>query len=188
MTKRSRLSILVLVVILALMAPLAGCKKKQPETEPAPPPVETTPPPPPPPAPTPVPTEEPKPLPEEPVETMSQKLARIKGMLEVVHFAFDRYDLDDQNRALLKKNADVLKSNADVTIVIEGHCDERGTIEYNIALGERRANSVRDYLTSLGVDSSRMRIISYGEEKPEDLGSNEAAWAKNRRAEFQPEG
>jgi peptidoglycan-associated lipoprotein len=75
-------------------------------------------------------------------------------------------------------------NNSQEKIVIEGHCDERGTAEYNIALGERRAKSVKRYLINLGVDSSQLSTISYGEERPADPGHNEAAWAKNRRAEF----
>jgi peptidoglycan-associated lipoprotein len=184
MSQRSRLSILVLVVLLAFLAPVAGCKKKEPVTEPEPQAA---------PAPTPAPTPPPaepepepefKPIPEEPVETMDEKLARVLGMLQTIHFAFDRSDLDDENRGILRANAEILKANPDLAIQIAGHCDERGTIEYNIALGERRANSVRDYLKSLGVDTSNLSIISYGEEKPKDPGHGEAAWAANRRAEF----
>jgi peptidoglycan-associated lipoprotein len=77
-----------------------------------------------------------------------------------------------------------MKNNTFATVTIEGHCDERGTDEYNIALGERRANSAKRYLVNLGVDSSRLETVSYGEEKPVDSGHNEAAWKKNRRAHF----
>ncbi len=99
-----------------------------------------------------------------------------------VHFAFDRYDLRPKARTTLQKQAAWLKVNKDVTITIEGHADERGTREYNLALGERRANATADYLKSLGVAGSRIAIISYGKERPVNPASNEAAWAQNRRA------
>lgn len=106
------------------------------------------------------------------------------GVLKTVYFEFDKSDLTDETRAVLRANADWLTENAKFNIVIEGHCDERGTIEYNLALGQRRAQAVRDYLASLGVASSRARSVSYGEERPVDYGHTEGAWAKNRRAEF----
>ena len=99
-----------------------------------------------------------------------------------VFFAFDKYNLDADARAALEKQAAWLQRYPAVTIVVEGHADERGTREYNLALGERRANSARDYLIALGVDAGRVRTISYGEERPVALGSNDAAWAQNRRA------
>jgi peptidoglycan-associated lipoprotein len=104
--------------------------------------------------------------------------------VEDIFFAFDEYDLDDVAMSTLSRNARILKEHSDVVILIEGHCDERGTIEYNLALGEKRAKAVRDYLVSLGVASSRLRVTSYGESKPFAMGSNETAWAKNRRAHF----
>jgi peptidoglycan-associated lipoprotein len=85
---------------------------------------------------------------------------------------------------VLQQNGDWLLGNPQYNIRIEGHCDERGTIEYNLALGERRASAVRDYLVSLGVDAFRIRIVSYGEEDPADPGHDEAAWARNRRGVF----
>lgn len=107
-----------------------------------------------------------------------------KAVLQDVHFAFDSAELDELARQILLQNAQWLKANPEVKIQIEGHCDERGTEEYNLALGERRAKSVRDYLISLGISSSRISIISYGESMPLDPGHNEEAWAKNRRAHF----
>ncbi len=98
-----------------------------------------------------------------------------------VFFAFDKYDLTPQARETLKQQAAWMKRYPDVEVVVEGHCDERGTREYNLALGERRANSVRDYLIALGVSPDRITTISYGKERPMALGSNEAAWAQNRR-------
>lgn len=102
--------------------------------------------------------------------------------LKNVYFAFDRSDLSAEARNILKESADLLKQSPDTKIQIEGHCDERGSTSYNLALGERRAASVRDYLVSLGVPSDMLSTISYGEEKPADAGHNEEAWAKNRRA------
>jgi peptidoglycan-associated lipoprotein len=89
-----------------------------------------------------------------------------------------------QDRAILEKNAQWLKTNPQSNILIEGHCDERGTIEYNLALGDRRANAAREYLISLGIDPRRIATISYGEEKPFDSVHNEEGWSKNRRAHF----
>jgi peptidoglycan-associated lipoprotein len=106
-----------------------------------------------------------------------------EGVLKTVYFSFDQYDLDDPARTVLQANSSWLGGvGKQVDIRVEGHCDERGTIEYNLALGERRASAVREYLVSLGVDSQRIRIVSYGEEQPADPGHTEAAWAKNRRA------
>jgi peptidoglycan-associated lipoprotein len=99
-----------------------------------------------------------------------------------IHFDFDKYDIRGEDEAILRENAAWLKKNPKMKIQIEGHCDERGTAEYNLALGERRANITKKYLVSLGVASDRISTISYGEERPLDPGHNEGAWAKNRRA------
>lgn len=99
-----------------------------------------------------------------------------------VFFGFDKYDLALEARTTLARQAAFLKENPGVTITVEGHADERGTREYNLALGERRANSTKDYLVALGIDAGRINVISYGKERPVALGSNEAAWAQNRRA------
>lgn len=99
-----------------------------------------------------------------------------------VFFDFDKYDLKPEAQAQLDQQAAWLKQYPQHTFVIEGHADERGTREYNLALGERRANSVKNYLVALGIDPNRIQVISYGKERPEVLGSNEAAWAQNRRA------
>lgn len=104
--------------------------------------------------------------------------------LRDIHFEFDRYDLDDKSRAVLRKNADYLKANPTAKIEIQGHCDERGTNNYNIALGERRAQSTKMYLVSQGVSGSRIHTISYGEEKPFCSDSNARCWLENRRAHF----
>lgn len=98
-----------------------------------------------------------------------------------VYFALDRYDLDEGSRRTLERQAAWLDQYPSTTLTVEGHCDERGTREYNLALGARRAASVRDYLVSLGVDPARVRTISYGKERPVAEGHNEAAWRLNRR-------
>ena len=98
-----------------------------------------------------------------------------------VFFAFDQYDLTSEARATVEKQAQWLKTYPSVNIMVEGHCDERGTREYNLALGEKRAMAVRNYLIALGVDAGRIQTISYGKERPAVTGSDEAAWAQNRR-------
>ncbi len=104
--------------------------------------------------------------------------------LETIYYAFDSFSLSNEARNALKTNAQWLTENPTATIQVEGHCDERGTTEYNLALGERRSNAAKDYLQKLGVDASRISVISYGEERPQEMGSEEGAWAKNRRASF----
>jgi peptidoglycan-associated lipoprotein len=104
---------------------------------------------------------------------------------EDVHFDFDSSVLSAEAQQILLDKAQWLRRNSDASVTIEGHCDERGTNEYNLALGDRRANSVRAYLTDLGISASRMDAVSYGEERPLDPGHDEAAWARNRRAHFE---
>lgn len=104
--------------------------------------------------------------------------------LESIHFDFDKYNIRPPDREILNRHAEWLKKNKEVKITIEGHCDERGTVEYNLALGERRANEAKKYLVSLGVEPERIKTVSYGKERPIDPRHNEEAWAKNRRAEF----
>ena len=104
--------------------------------------------------------------------------------LNDIHFKFDQYDLDDDSRSVLRKNASYLKANPMAKIEVQGHCDERGTNNYNIALGERRAQSTKRYLVSQGVNASRIHTISYGEEKPFCFDRNENCWLENRRAHF----
>lgn len=118
-------------------------------------------------------------------EDMTDAMARrLEQQLQDVFFAFDRFDLSWESRQALAANARVLRENPGVRLVVEGHCDERGTNEYNIALGERRARAARDYLVQSGIAPSRLSIISYGEERPFALGHDESAWAQNRRAHF----
>jgi len=104
--------------------------------------------------------------------------------LEDIHFEFDKSSLTPEAQDALRRNADWLRKNGSVVVEVEGHCDERGPIEYNLALGDRRARSAKDFLVNLGIAAARLRTISYGKEMPLDPGHNEAAWAKNRRDHF----
>ncbi len=108
--------------------------------------------------------------------------------LEGVFFAFDRADLSAEAKASVDRNAAALRANPGAAVVVEGHCDERGTNQYNLALGERRAKVVRDYLVAAGIGASRITTISYGEERPFVLGHDEPAWRWNRRAHLVPKG
>ena len=101
---------------------------------------------------------------------------------DTVYFAFDSFALDGQAQQTLDQQAGILLKNQGVSVVVEGHCDDRGTREYNLALGERRATAVKDYLVAYGVNPNRIRVVSYGKERLAVLGATEAAWAKNRRA------
>jgi peptidoglycan-associated lipoprotein len=122
------------------------------------------------------------------VVTDSAKQAKssdqLTAALDKVFFAFDSNALSDEARATLAKNAAFLKQNKSATVRIEGNCDERGSDEYNLALGEKRAQAARQYLITLGTAANRLSVISYGKEKPADQGHSEEAWAKNRRDEF----
>ena len=123
----------------------------------------------------------------EPVQESGSSLAEklnAQGVLKKIYFDFDKYDLKPEAREVLQTNAGVLKQYPQFKVRVEGHCDERGTVEYNLALGERRARAARDYLASLGVPANRISIVSFGKERPEDPGHNESAWAKNRRDEL----
>ncbi len=119
---------------------------------------------------------EPKPLRIEPQKPVSE--------LQTVYFAFDSAGLSDGTKATLDANADWLLNHPGIHVLIEGHCDERGTVEYNLNLGQRRSDSVREYLVSKGIDSNTLHTISYGEERPLVEGHDEAAWAQNRRVQF----
>jgi peptidoglycan-associated lipoprotein len=160
---------LFLPIFLGLILSCGGQKEvidTTPEPFPEPPPV----------------VEQPKPQP--PPAAVEPDRPKEPLILLTVNFDFDKSDLTAEARAILAENARKLEQNPEVYIRIEGHCDERGTVEYNLALGERRARSVRDYLVNYGISPGRITIISYGKERPIDPGRNEAAWAKNRRAEF----
>lgn len=106
------------------------------------------------------------------------------GPLDDVHFAFDSYDVDDSARGTLRSNADWLKDHSDSKVEVEGHCDERGTVEYNLALGAKRARAAKDYLVALGVSAERLTTISYGEELPICHSHDDSCWGQNRRAHF----
>lgn len=118
-------------------------------------------------------------------DPMGSDGGRIDG-LNTIFFEYDQARLTNDARTKLSGNADWIKKNPSYTIQIEGHTDERGSVEYNLSLGERRAKSVKTYLEGLGVAANRMTVISYGEEKPIQSGDNEGAWSKNRRANFVP--
>lgn len=175
-TKRSLLSLIVLAVLVMALALMAGCGKK--ETPVVFEPVEPA-------TPAPVVTPPVTPEPTEPVDTRNWgSMTPAEMGINDVYFAYDSFDLDDAGMRTLAQNARILKDHADVVVMVEGHCDERGTVEYNLALGEKRAKSVRDYLVSLGVGDAQMRVTSYGENKPFTTGSTEDAWGQNRRAHF----
>jgi peptidoglycan-associated lipoprotein len=171
----------VAVFALAAMAALAlSCKKTPPPPPPAPPPVAPATPPPAPPAPE--------------LAAQADEYERLRqmsadeidrlGLLTDIHFEYDKFDLREGDRQLLSKNAETLKRFDFIKITIEGHCDERGSVEYNLALGERRAKAAFDYLVSLGVAANRMKSVSYGKEVPLCQESNEDCWARNRRDHF----
>lgn len=121
-----------------------------------------------------------EPAPALPKETKTAEPLR----LENVYFDYDKSELRPETRDVLANHARALKQRPEAMIIIEGHCDERGTIEYNLALGEKRATAVKDYLVSLGVDRARLSTISYGKERPVDTRHSEMAWSRNRRAQF----
>lgn len=106
------------------------------------------------------------------------------SVMQPVYFDYDKSTLKDDSKAVLARNAEWLRGNPQVRVQVEGHADERGTEEYNLALGERRSEAVKSYLTSLGIEGNRLNTISYGEERPADPGHSETSWSKNRRSEF----
>lgn len=110
--------------------------------------------------------------------------ARLERELNPVFFQFDKYDLSQESRDTLTRNAQALRDTPGFNVVVEGHCDERGTNEYNLALGDRRARAARDFLVSSGIPASRFTIVSYGEERPFAYGHDESSWSQNRRAHF----
>ena len=118
-------------------------------------------------------------------ENMSGQAAMM--MLADIHFDFDRYDIRPPDAEVLKKDYAWFKENPEKRVKIEGNCDERGSIEYNLALGQRRADATKDFLMTLGVSAGELKTISYGKEQPVDPGHNEEAWAKNRRAHLEAE-
>lgn len=121
-------------------------------------------------------------------EERARRERAMTSLQQQIYFAFDKSDLEQEARDRLQAKAQVLRDYPEIRVRIEGHCDERGTVEYNLALGERRANAAREYLIDLGIDPDRLTTVSYGEERPAVDGHNEAAWAQNRRDEFVPLG
>ena len=175
-----------LLCIALLLAGTVSCRKNVPPVArptPPPPASSATTPPADPPAPMrePIP---PEPLPADSVAGRSLDDLNRDSPLQPVFFEYDSADVNDAGRTILQANAAVLKKYGTWVITIEGHCDERGTAEYNLALGERRAASARAYLVSLGIDASRVRTVSYGSEFPFDPAHQESAWGRNRRAHF----
>ena len=173
----------LVVVALAAATAFSACAKKVAPPPPPPPPVAPEAPPP---APPPPPKPEVAPVQDEysRLKAMSAEEIEKSGLLKEIYFDFDKSDIREQDRAALSKNADALKKFDFLRITVEGHCDERGTVEYNLALGERRARAAYDYLVSLGVSADRMKTVSYGKEVPVCTQSNEDCWQRNRRAHF----
>jgi peptidoglycan-associated lipoprotein len=184
---------MIWIVVPALLTFLYGCPKKKPATPPADLNVETTTVPAPPPATTPPPQDVQQPAAPEvndqkedllqsaDLQVVNSELQR-RGFSPDIYFDYDESTLSDDTREKLSRNADLLKGNAQFSVTVEGHADSRGTSEYNLALGERRANAVRDYLTSLGIAGTRLRTISYGKERPVCTEETESCWSQNRRA------
>jgi peptidoglycan-associated lipoprotein len=130
-----------------------------------------------------------QPAQEEPVETPEPEPEPVikkitDAEFKTVYFDFDKYNLVDSAKQALELNARILKEHPDVIVKIEGNCDERGTVEYNLSLGDKRAMAAKDYLIGLGINADRLQTISYGKSRPAVMGNNEAAWAKNRRDNF----
>ncbi|NML92653.1 peptidoglycan-associated lipoprotein Pal [Novosphingobium olei] len=161
----SKLPILLLV---GTSLSLAACAKKPPKELPPQPTATST-------------TTEPSGQPVGPTPgSQADFLASV--LADTIHFDTDRYNVDTESQGILQSQAQWLSRYPGKMVTLEGHADERGTRDYNIALGERRANAAKNYLVSLGVDASRITVVSYGKERPIALGSDEASWAKNRRA------
>ncbi|MBN1754938.1 peptidoglycan-associated lipoprotein Pal [bacterium] len=155
---------MLMLLLLALLIAFSGCSKKQ-EVEVVPPPI----------------IEEPEPQVIEPVV----EPVKIEPLvLTKIHFDYDKYMITEEARQTLIKNAEMLMLYPDAKIKIEGHCDERGTNQYNLSLGQKRADATKDFLVNYGVNASRISTISFGEEKPVCNGHDENCWSKNRRAEF----
>ena len=192
LTEESMRLKLTIVCLLVVVAGAACGKKAQPVPVPIPPPpaVSNTPAPPPPPL-----TQPPQrvtedlPVPPQPVADNGIGNKPLDDLnrdspLKPVFFILDSADLDDSAKGAVSANADVLRRYSSWVVTIEGHCDERGTAEYNLALGERRAVAVKTYLVSLGISPDRLRTVSYGKEFPFDPGHTEDSWSQNRRAQF----
>ena len=161
------------LIMLLVGLPLVGCAKKPPAPAQPPPSTSNQTPPTPPPAPAPTPT-----------ETAPTPTSVESADFSPAFFDLDSYSIRADARTALDKNAKVLRDHSPENITIAGHCDERGTVEYNQALGEKRAMAARDYLVAAGIPASRLDVISYGKERPFATGHDEASWQQNRRANF----
>lgn len=166
-----RFNLLVTIGLILAAFLLTGCPKKKPPIEPEA--IDTS---------SAVTPEVPKE--EETITTPTTPEQLKESQFKTVYFDFDKYNLRPDAKAALDFNYDLLAAHTDVIIKIEGHCDERGTVEYNLSLGEKRARAAMDYLVGLGVLSDRITVVSYGKERPVDPRHNEEAWDKNRRDEF----
>ncbi|MBK7140906.1 MAG: peptidoglycan-associated lipoprotein Pal [bacterium] len=162
-----RISLVLMILAAAFM--LFGCPPKPKPTNTETPPVQP-------------PTEQPKEDIKPPV--VDDKPMISESQFQTVYFDFDKYNLRSDGKSALDANAGLLKQFPDVIVRIEGHCDERGTVEYNLSLGEKRARACMEYLNGLGIAANRVSVISYGEERPAVSGSDESAWSQNRRCEF----
>jgi peptidoglycan-associated lipoprotein len=162
---------IAIAVTLASALALSACKKEAPESLPPGPGEIATP------TPTPGPV-----TPQGPIPGTQAHFAQQMAGADTIYFDTDMFNIDPEDQAALRQQAQYLQQYPNVRATVEGHCDERGTREYNLALGERRANAAKNYLVSLGVSADRISTVSYGKERPVALGSNEQAWARNRRA------
>jgi peptidoglycan-associated lipoprotein len=168
-----RLLPVLAVLVLALAVTLTGCKKKMPKEEAPPPP--------------PPKVEEVTPPPDTTGQAARERQAAMeadRARIMTVYFDYDRSDIRPDQRDRIMTNAEIFRKWTDWQISIEGNCDERGTVEYNLALGERRASAAKQALVAAGIVGTRLSTVSYGEERPVDPGHNEAAWSKNRRDDF----
>lgn len=160
---------LVTTLTIAGAIALAGCSKKAPEELPPPPVTDNT-------------GSTPTPTPQGAVPGTQPHFVEVMAGRDTIYFDLDRYNIDSADQAALQEQARYLAQYPQARATIEGHCDERGTRDYNLALGERRANAAKNYLISLGVAAERLTTVSYGKERPIALGSNEESWSRNRRA------
>lgn len=181
MKRRFNLLLLVSTCAILSLTLSVGCKKRGPKPDAAATPVTSM-------------EQEPTPVPSSEESTTSriteEEMRRRKiesekqEVLQDIYFDFDRWMLSMKARAVLSSVGDWMLKNPNIKLLIEGHCDERGSVEYNLALGQKRANAAKDYLVDYGISGGRLSTISYGEERPLDAGHDEAAWVKNRRAHF----
>lgn len=172
--KAKHLILLLLVVFLGVSLAGCGCFRQAVKGEAPPPPPST------------VVAPSPAPPPPEPAPPPPAPAPALAAMLAPIYFDFDRYAVRPGDAEILKQNANWFKENAGKKVRIEGNCDERGTIEYNMVLGQKRGDAAKAYMTNLGIDEKLLETISYGKERPVCTDKNEACWSKNRRTDFKP--